>query len=58
MRRILSLIEAIKQDRDTSTNWGVDPWAMMVLVLGGLLTFVWISFLLWAALRALEWAFG
>ena len=55
----LSLIEA-KQDQgpDTSTEPRPDPWAMMVLVLGGGLTCVWICFLLWAALRFLEWAFG
>ena len=54
----LSLIEAKQDQADTSTEPSSDPWVMMVLAFGGMLTFVWICFLLWAALRALEWAFG
>ncbi len=66
MRRNLSLVEAFKQDRDTSPEQHrdtspeqpVEPWAVMVLALGGTLTFVWIGFLLWAAFHLLDWAFG
>ena len=54
----LSLIEAKQGQPDTSTEPRPDLWAMMVLVLGGGLTFVWICFLLWAAFHFLDWTFG
>ncbi len=58
MRKNLSLVEVFRQDRDTSPEQPVEPWAVMVLALGSTLTFVWIGFLLWAALQFLDWAFG
>lgn len=59
MHENLSPIEAKQgQGWDTSKEPRPDPWVMMGLAFGGVLTFVWLCFLLWAALRILEWAFG
>ena len=49
-----SLAGRSDQDRDTGPAY----WPVMVLVLGGVLTFFWIGFLLWAAFQLLDWAFG
>ncbi len=52
-------IEAKQDQADTAaTEPGPDLWVMMGLALGGVLTVVWIGFLLWAAFLFLDWAFG
>ncbi len=52
-------VEAKQDQADTAaTEPGPDLWAVMVLALGGVLTFAWVVFLLWAAFQFLDWAFG
>ena len=58
MRENLSLVDAFNQDQDTPTKRRHGSWIIMALVLGGVLTFAWIGFLLWAAFWLLLWAFG
>jgi hypothetical protein len=45
-------------DQDQVTQEGGILWSVLMLVLGGLLTTVWIAFLLWAASEAISWYFG
>ena len=56
MRRNPSLIEQFDRDRDSERKQDGDPWSILVLLFGSVLTCAWIGFLFWAVFR--QWAFG
>ncbi len=59
MSENLPLLDAFKQDQDTPDQevraMAGAGWPILALVFGGVLTLVWIAFLLWAAMQVVSW---
>ncbi len=53
----VSRYETPDQKRDVKAKRPRFEWPIVAIAFGGLLTLVWMAFLLWAVIQAVSWAF-